>query len=87
MITPEQYNSATAAQLLDAYENAEIAFDHRLIRALLADIDGVAAWAAQNLDNDILNELLELFCHCLLYTSRFPRGGSFSSTTSWRCPG
>lgn len=62
MITPEQYNSATAAQLLDAYENAEIAFDHRLIRALLADIDGVAAWAAQNLDNDILNELLELFC-------------------------
>lgn len=63
MITPEQYNSATAAQLLDAYENAEIAFDHRLIRALLADIDGVAAWAAQNLDNDILNELLELFCH------------------------
>lgn len=62
MITPEQYNSATAAQLLDAYENAEIAFDHRLIRALLDKIDDVAAWAAENLDNDILSELLELFC-------------------------
>ena len=62
MITPEQYSSATAAQLLDAYENAEIAFDHRLIRVLLGQMDGVAAWANENIDNDILHELLELFC-------------------------
>jgi len=63
VITPEQYTSATAAQLLDAYENAEIALDHRLLRALLDKIDGVAAWANENPDNDILSELLELFCH------------------------
>ncbi len=62
MLTPEQYSSATAAQLLDAYENAEVAFDHRLIHALLGRMDGVAAWASENPDNDILNELLELFC-------------------------
>ena len=63
MLTPEQYNSATAAQLLDAYENAEIALDHRLLRALLAQIDGVAKWANDNVDNDILTELLEMFSH------------------------
>ncbi|MEP7362634.1 MAG: hypothetical protein ABI972_05215 [Acidobacteriota bacterium] len=61
MLTPDQYDGATAAQLLDAYENAEIALDHRLLRALLAKMDGVAKWANDNVDNDILTEMLELF--------------------------
>ena len=63
MLTPDQFDSATAAQLLDAYENAEVALDHRLLRALLAEMDGVAKWANDNVDNDILTELLELFSH------------------------
>lgn len=63
MLTPDQYNSATAAQLLDAYENAEVALDHRLLRALLDKMDGVAKWANENVDNDILDELLQLFSH------------------------
>jgi len=63
VLTPDQYNSATATQLLDAYENAEIALDHRLLRPLIAQIDGVAKWANDNVDNDILTELLQLFSH------------------------
>ena len=61
VLTPDQYSSATAGQILDALENGEIAFDHRAIRALLAKQGDVARWAKENTDNDVLGVLLELF--------------------------
>lgn len=61
MLTPEQYSTATAGQMLDALENGEIAFDHRAIKALLALQSEVAKWANENKDNDVLGVLLELF--------------------------
>jgi hypothetical protein len=62
-IPPDDYARRGAAELLGAAECGTVAFDHRLLRVLLDDLSGVAAYANANPESTLTAELLSIFCH------------------------
>jgi hypothetical protein len=63
VIAPDDYGRHTVAELLGAAERGTVAFDHRLLRVLLGDVPGVAAYANGNPETTLTAELLSIFCH------------------------
>jgi len=66
ILLPEEYSKHSAHELLTQADLGLVAFDHRLLRVLLADMPGVARYANERAaaggDTDVAPELLQLFC-------------------------
>ena len=64
ILLPEDYGNQPAYELLSLADQGLVAFDHRLLRAILADMPGVVQYAderAEDLVTGIAPDLVQLF--------------------------
>ena len=65
VLLPEEYGNHSAHELLSLADQGLVAFDHRLLRAILADMPGVVRYAderAEDLVTEIAPDLVQIFC-------------------------